>query len=141
MMEVRMMTPRQWESLSEDAFKVVFGEWRPSSKDRIDYALIAEHASHGIFGYVTCRDHDEDTVYWQFGGAFPNAAKKKLAVDGYRAFIRWTMERYDRIYTFIENNNVTMLKLAMHHGFKVVGVRNYEGKILLEHVLDFKKES
>ena len=140
MMEVRMLTPRQWQAIASDAHRVAFGELRSPNKDRIDYALVAEHNSKGIFGYVTAYEHDEETVYWQFGGAFPNSAKTKLAVDGYRAFIRWTMERYKRIYTIIENENTTMLKLAMHHGFRIVGVRNFQGKILLEHVLDFKKE-
>lgn len=139
-MQVTVLNPAQWKVLAKDAHLIVFGEGRAESKDRIDYALVAEHPSVGIFGYVTARELDEDTVYWQFGGAFPNAKKTRLAVDGYRSFISWTLDHgYKRICTFIENENTTMLKLAMFHGFRVIGVRNFEGKILLEHVLDFIK--
>ena len=138
--QVCVLNPAQWKVLAKDAHLIVFNEGRPAGKDRIDYALVAESDSVGIFGYVTARELDEDTVYWQFGGAFPNSKKSKLAVDGYRAFIQWTLEHdYKRICTYIENENTTMLKLAMFHGFRVIGVRNFEGKILLEHVLDFKK--
>ena len=53
------------------------------------------------------------------------------------AFVEWCKPRYKRITTLIENKNTVMLKMAMKVGFRVIGVRNFQGSILLEHLLEF----
>jgi hypothetical protein len=133
-MRVERIEARDWATVSEYAHSYAFGARKPASSDRIDFALLVTH--EGIpQGYVTVRELDHETVYWQFGGAFPKAERSLKVLKGYRLMIDWTRHRYARIRTFIANDNLTMLKLAMKVGFRINGVRLHEGKVLVEHEL------
>lgn len=139
MIEVSKLSSEEWKSYSEDAHKIAFKEIRPASWDRIDYALLGTELGI-LYGYLTARELDAKSVYWQYGGAFPPSMKSPKAVKGYGAFIQYARERYDRITTLVENENITYLKLAFAFGFRVIGVRCFENKIYCELLLDFKKE-
>lgn len=106
--------------------------------DRIDFALLAVTDSGSPAGYVTCRETDNETVYWQFGGAFPSIKGTVLSMRAYEDFINWTRERYSRVYTLIENTNSAMLRMAQKVGFSIIGIKNFKGQILLEHLMEFK---
>ena len=99
-----------WAQLSEKAHLACFNEAKPASMDRIDFALIVEEDSR-MMGYLTCREHDAETLYWQYGGAFRGTRESSLTWKGYQAFVAWTRERYKRITTVIENDNLVMLKM------------------------------
>ena len=115
---------------SETAHLLCFGKSKPASFDRIDYALLAVHDDKPL-AYVTVRELDPDTVYWQFGGVFPMMQKTLLVARCYKQFIDFQTTLCHRISTCIENTNLPMLRLAMAHGFKINGIRNYQG-ILVE---------
>lgn len=128
---IKQVTPHEWAEMGELAHRVVFNEVRPAEMNRIDYALIAEIDGQ-LSGYLTAREFDQETVYWQYGGAFPGTHSSSKAVETYGAFVDWTLERYKFITTLVKNDNVRYLKLAMHFGFRIIGCRNFEGDVLLE---------
>ncbi len=70
-MKLEVIDSKTWALHSEDAHKIAFGKVKPASWDRIDFALLAVDDSEMPMGYITCREHDHETIYWQFGGAFP----------------------------------------------------------------------
>lgn len=129
---------KEWSLLSQDAHLVVFNEIKPPELDRIDFALITRRESDVTpMGYMTCREFDAQTLYWQFGGAFPGTRESSLTFLAYRSFVDFCAKRYARVTTLIENDNFVMLKMAMKVGFKIVGIRVFRGHILLEHLLEF----
>ena len=126
--------PVEWEVVSPDVHRTVFGTEKPSSFDRISYALGVEDGCGKPMAYVTVREHDHESVYWQFGGAFPPAAN---SITAYRAFcelIKYQLAQSQRITFLVENDNENMLRLAMKEGFRIVGVRYFKNHILLEHL-------
>lgn len=135
-MIVDQIFPEDWVEQSEDAHAIVFGTRKPSEWDRLDFVLVVGDG-RTPFGYVTCREHDAKTLYWQFGGAFPETRHTSRSFHGYMAFVEWCKPRYDHVSTLIENDNLVMLKMAMKVGFRIVGVKSFKGKVLLEHLLTF----
>lgn len=135
---VDQISAQEWAQLSEKAHLIAFAENKPAEWDRIDFALLVKRGQN-LMGYVTCRETDAHTLYWQFGGAFPGTRESSLTFSGYRAFVDFCEERYQRITTLIENDNFVMLKMAMKVGFRIVGVRVFRGHVLLEHLLEFPK--
>lgn len=133
--DIDKIDKKDWGRFSEEAHKIAFKEIKPKEWDRIDYALLGRHFDTPM-GYVTCREVDAHTVYWQFGGAFPGTKSTSLSFLTYQGFVNWTKNRYERIVTYIENDNLVMLKMAMKVGFRITGVRVYKDSILLEHTLE-----
>lgn len=135
---VEKISKEQWTGLSEYAHRICFNEVMNASDDRIDYALLViDDKTEDTICYVTVREHDHESVYWQYGGSFDKGSFKSF--HGYMAMVKWTLERYTRISTYIENKNTVMLKFAMAVGYLITGVRTYKGSVLLEHLLE--KES
>ena len=137
---VEKLSPEAWKPLSENAHLIAFNEIKKAETDRIDFALLAVKGHADLLGYITCKEHDSETVYWQYGGAFPGTRETSLSYLGYMAFVAYCKERYKSIVTVIENDNFPMLKMAMKVGFKIIGLRYYSGNkstILLEHILEF----
>lgn len=140
-LEVHQMQPPQWAQFSKNAHKICFSEIREPEMDRIDYALVViDELKRNPVGYITARELDAKSVYWQHGGAFPNSEKTLWAYQAYLKCMKWTKERYDRVTTLVESNNVRYLKMAMAVGFRVIGVRIFKGQVLCELLLDFNKE-
>lgn len=138
-MRIHKLSPQEWSIFSEQAHLLAFDEIRPFLSERIDYALLATSDENKPMGYVTVRELDDESVYWQFGGSFPETRGSMACLKGYRAFLDWHKERYARVATLIENTNIPMLKMAMKVGFLIVGVKNVQGKVLLEHSIEFKR--
>lgn len=136
-MKIEKLSPSEWSLLSEDAHRAAFETVKPREMERIDYALVCSEGSD-LKGYLTAKEMDGETVYWQFGGAFPGTKGTHYTIKGYLAFVRWTKEHYKRIQTRIENTNTAMLHFAMKAGFVIMGVRYVQGSILLELELEFK---
>ncbi len=134
-MEIDQLTPDEWRELSDSAHITCFSELRPAWMDRISYALIAKKGEQ-LCGYITARETDAETVYWQFGGAFPGTRKSARAVEAIEAAIEWTLARYKRITALVENVNLPMLKMALHCGFLIIGVENFHGTILVKLMLE-----
>jgi hypothetical protein len=137
---VERLTADEWRELSEGAHKVVFEEQRPSHFDRIDYALLAVGDDGLPQGYLTARELDSSSVYWQYGGAFPGTKGSSKSFAAYQEFVRWTRERYGRVTTLVQNTNVVYLKMAMSVGFRIIGVRCFHGDVFCELMLEFEEK-
>lgn len=140
MISVERIEKEQWsECFSENAHRICFAEIRPGGWDRIDYALLATEDST-LYGYCTVRELDSESAYWQYGGAFPPAQRSAKAVKSYGAFVDYAKAHYKRVTTYVDNENITYLRLAFTFGFRAIGVRIFDGKIFVELLLDFTKE-
>lgn len=140
MIEISKMSSDEWAMHAELAHKVVFGENRPAEMNRIDFALMA-HNGPTPLTYGTYREVDSQTIYMQYGGAFPGTEKTALAWHAYsRTIDELQSMGYKYATTLIENDNIPMLKFAMKKGFRVIGVRTFEGKILCELLKTFNQE-
>lgn len=124
----------EWERhLAGHAHRAVFGEILPPEYDRIDFALVvAAIGDVGPVGYITCRELDAATVYLKHGGAFPPIKDTVLSYSAFLLALRWCRDNYKRITTLVENTNTVYLKMAMSAGLRVIGIRNFEGLVLLE---------
>lgn len=137
-MQVCRLDKKQWESFSENAHRIAFDRYKDPSLERIDFALLmVDEVSDRPVGYMTCREHDAETVYWQFGGAMPETKGTIHSFRAYEGFVKYASSHYKRVTTLIENTNTPMLKMAMKVGFRIIGVRTYQGSVLLEHLLEF----
>lgn len=135
MVTVRRISAEDWMPVSELAHGVAFGETRPACKDRIDFVIIAEKCGHPV-GYITARETDAESVYWQFGGIF-GGPLGQMGLLSYLDAINLMRQSYSRITTLIHNSNVVMLKLALKCGFLVTGIKTFEGRTLVECSLEF----
>lgn len=131
-MKVVKFTSEQWSKYAETAHLICFDENRPADMNRIDFALVVEEDSVPLC-YTTCREVDSETVYMQYGGAFPSAKGTIKSYAGYGLIIEHLLHNYANITTLIENKNTVMLKFAMKVGFLITGLRNYKNTVLLEH--------
>lgn len=140
MIRIQVLSPEEWAPMAEDAHKTVFGTVRAGALDvNISYALLLVEDPRGEpLAYVTVQEQDEGVVYWKFGGSFPPARNRAGMFRWYETLL--SIERQmgrKRIYTFIENDNLTMLRMAAKAGFRIVGTRNFEGRVLVDHALTF----
>ena len=126
----------EWISMSRNAHLLCFNEERDPMMDRIDFALINERNGEPL-DYTTVRELDAESVYWQHGGSFPNTKGTGTAFYTYKRNSKWCFgEGYKRITTYIENNNLAMLKIALQVGFLVIGTRTFNGHVMLELLLE-----
>ena len=138
MFSVQQVFAKDWIGrFSEDAYLASFGSIRPAELERFDFSIIAIDEGNNISGFITCKEMDSETLYWQNGGAFKNYGKTIHVVGGYRSFLRWAKERYKRVTTRIENTNYPMLKLALSVGFLIIGTCVVNNKIYLELINEF----
>lgn len=138
---IHRIEPKEWgANLSEMSHLLSFGEHRASELDRLDYALILTDELGEISAYVTVKEMDSETVYWQNGGSMPPHRGSIRVMRGYETFIKYARESYKRITTRIENTNIPMLKMALAMGFIVTGTWTFKGRIYLELLNEFSRE-
>lgn len=135
-MRVIKMSSSEWDKYSADAHLICFGEERPAGMNRIDFALTAIEGDIPQ-AYMTCREVDSESVYMQYGGAFPSSKGTIKSFIGYTSMIAELAHRYKRASTLISNKNHAMLKFAMKVGLDIIGIRNFKGEIFLEHLIEF----
>lgn len=122
---------------SEDAHKIVFGKLKPKTFDRIDYALLViDEGTDSPIAYVTVRETDHQTVYWQFGGGLWGQKSIKMA-RCYDEMLKYQGTKSKRMWTRIENENYAMLKLALSRKLKICGVFTMNGSTLVELVKEW----
>jgi RimJ/RimL family protein N-acetyltransferase len=137
-MRVVRIPKESWHSLAEKAHLIVFNETKKPEMDRIDYALVVESDAGIPMQYATCREHDSESVYFQYGGSFPGTKGSPKSLRCMEKIMEWAeFAGYKRISFLVENTNEAMLKLALRCGFLITGIRNYKGRVLLEHIKEF----
>ena len=80
MMKYEVVPKHRWDPIAEDIHKRVFSEDRLASMNRFDFAIYV-HENDKPFGYVTCRETDDKTVYISYGGVIPEARGTTSALD------------------------------------------------------------
>lgn len=136
-LSVNKLDADQWQAYSSYAHLICFHEKDRYQIERIDFALLVINKEiESPVGYITCKEFDAHTIYWQHGGAFPGTIGIPV-YKSYQACIVWAKNKYKRIFTLIENTNKRMLKMAMKVGFDIIGVKNIGGSIMLEHLIEF----
>lgn len=135
-MKLVKVTGDAWRwSFSEAAHKAVFGKLKPAERDRIDFAyLFVKEETDKPIGYVTCRETDSETVYWQYGGILEAYRNSTVGLRVVKAALDMCLSEYERVHCLIENDNRPMLGLALKAGMKITGLRTYGTSVLLEHV-------
>jgi hypothetical protein len=132
MSTILQILPEEWaKRYSENAHRAVFGKIKPASFDRIDYALLYV-VDEKPAGYVTVRELDPDTVYWQFGGLFPWAQKSIRTISMIDETMAFQSKIAKRLVTYVENNNFSMLKFYLSRNLLITGIRHYNGSTLVE---------
>lgn len=133
-MRVEIFSSSEWRELSADAHLTCFGEVNDPSRERINLALMA--VDDAPVAYMTIRELCPETIYLQYGGAFPGTQGTVKSFRGYTLMLSKLSELgYKDALTNIENSNIPMLKFAMKAGFKIIGTRNYDGSVMVEHHL------
>lgn len=137
-MEVFWLAPEEWsKTCAEEAHWICFDEKRPKELNRIDFALLVTDGMEPL-SYMTCMELDSKSVYMQHGGALPPAKDTIKAYRAYEKMLSFLRDNYDRASTFIENENLVMMKAAMKQGLRITGLKYFDGKILLEHSVEWK---
>ena len=141
MITVRPLTKNEWMKMAEEAHLICFNETRPKTLDRIDYALVNVTDKEEILNYCTVKELDAESVYWQFGGAFPNSKGSVHSARSYARNIKWTFENgYKRITTYAKNTNSDMLRVQLKCGFVPIGMRTVQGEVYVEMLLEAPNE-
>lgn len=130
----RKISTEEWGKVSETAHQIVFGEYRPMELDRISFALVVSTGKKD-YAYATCREMDSKSLYWSYVGAFPGTKGSLHSFQAINCMLDWTLLRYQRLNFLIENDNAPALRFAAKLKFKIIGLRNFNGCILLEHML------
>lgn len=135
-MIVHRLEPAQWAELAPHASLISFGTNRPAGVDRVDFALLIERPDTGKpAGYATIQETEWGFAHVQFAGSFPETKSTLHTVRAFVAGLNWLSARYNYITCRVENTNRPMLKLAMAAGFNIIGVRTFDGHVLLDHCL------
>lgn len=132
-MTIEVVNSDDWKKLSENAHVAVFDKRKPSGIERIDYALLFVDSGNVPAAYITCKELDSESLYWQYGGVFQAFRHSITAFRILEQATEWSRERYKNVGFRVENDNLSMLKCAMKVGYRIIGVRIFEGTILLEH--------
>jgi hypothetical protein len=140
-MEICEVSRYEWQAYcAGPAFREAFGYDMDPTFDTVDRSLVVLDSERRPLGYVTLREVNRELVQWRFGGAFRRVSKSVHVQTAYDLLIKKCHEQYLFISTLIETENVPSLKLAMHNGFRIVGTQNYMGQVLVELLLDLRKE-
>lgn len=131
--EVKRIASEDWALLSVDAHVSVFKEGWSHDKERISYALVTVDENDQLVQYTTIKENDAESAYLHYGGTFPNYRGSIRAHKSFQAILVWLLERYKYVSFLTENTNWAMNKFAIHEKFRVIGVRNFNGQVMLEY--------
>lgn len=131
MIRSEFLTKDEWKSYSKAAHQLAFNERWDEDMERIDYAMLLVNDSEPV-AYVTLKVTGENSVYVQYGGAFPNIKGTFLTYKAFAKMIHDLQKIYKKITTLVENNNWGMLKYYWSTKFKVTGLRYFKNSIFLE---------
>lgn len=136
--QVVRIEPDEWAArFSEEIHKLVFKEIKPSFADRISYALLFV-CQEEVVGYLTVRETDHETVYWQFGGVLPGVRRRLLGRGCVAAALEWQKAYSKRVMLYTQNTNLPMLKLALGYGFLVIGTRTFKNWVMVDLIKEFE---
>lgn len=134
-MELQKLTLQEWNELSEVAHLICFNEKRAKEINTFDFCLFISEDDIPM-AYATCIELDKKSVYMQHGGAMPSIAKSIDVTRGYKLMLSYLKENYQQASTRIKNDNIPMIKLALHHGFIINGLDCYSDGETYLHLIN-----
>lgn len=128
----------EWQRhCNEQAFKATFGDALLPTSHLLDLALLAiDTETDRPIGFVTIKNEQRHIARMNVGGMF---VKGHYTAEAFKKAVAWLKGEYKAATMEVENGNVAMLKLAMNHGFLVIGTRHFIGRTFLELFLDFEE--
>lgn len=132
---VLKLTPEEWKDIAKISHLVMFNETRDPEMNRVDFTLLYTKNNYPA-AYLTFMELDSETAYWGHGGVFPNIAKTFEVLKVYNTAIEYSKQKYKRVFTYIKNDNRSMLKMALHVGFKIIGIKFFKNEVYLQHILE-----
>ena len=133
-LNVKRIEKQDWYALAGPAHESVFNETWSADNERIDYTLLTVDEKNVLVQYATIREVDAETGYIQYGGSFPSYKGTTTAFESFRAILGYLYGQYRYVSFLTENTNFPMLKFAIKEKFYIVGMRNFKGHIMLEHL-------
>lgn len=130
-MIINFYSQEQWKEVGEEIHQLVFNEYKSGELARFDFAMVVWEEENPI-AYMTCRETDSESIYIGYGGVFPESRNVSKSVRSTGFLLETLQGTYKRANMLVENSNIAMIKMAFKFGFKVVGVANYRGSILLD---------
>jgi hypothetical protein len=137
--KLELITSEQWKGMSSFAHKISFGKSYPSDFERIDFAILAIDACEIPMGFITVLEFNKNHIYWQYGGVFPGTKNTVNSYKIYSAARDLCAQTYKSVSTFIESDNITMLKFAFKLGFKIIGMKHIFGQNCVELFLNLER--
>jgi RimJ/RimL family protein N-acetyltransferase len=123
----------EWkDKYMSDMYIDSFNAKKEANLEKCDFVLLCRDYKNEAVGFLTCHELDSETLYWQYGGATKKVKNTINVSSHYVSFIKWSLERYKRVTTRIENTNTPMLRIALKCGFLIYGIWNFKNKIYVE---------
>ena len=120
------------EGLMDNLMRGVFHNSAGEDYYRFDFALLCHDGNSVPTSFVTCKEVTKDDVYVDFGGTFPNQ-RGYVTYRNIQDMIKTLSEKYQTVFTHVQNTNYPMLKLYLHEKFEIIGVRvKKDGRIFCE---------
>ncbi len=138
-MDLVVMNKEEWgQRFAEHARKIVFSEAGARALERPDFGMLVIQDGQPV-AYATFKEPDAKSLHLSYGGVFPDWRGKKIASRAFAVGFKWARAQgYERVTFFVENQNTKMLKLAIDSGFRITGLRIWDGRVLLEHTQDLR---
>ena len=127
-----VLEPSFNQSFNLQSFKSRFDQYR-------NILCIEAYDGPKLVGFKIGYALDQDTFYSWLGGVLPEYQQLGVGSELMRQQHQWcTLQKYKKIETKSQNDYVSMIKLNLNFGFRVVGTTSTEAKplkILLEKYL------
>jgi len=131
-MRIERLSKTEWDQISCNAHVAVFKEIKPAYTNRIDYALLMLEEKK-IIGFGTVRELDDESIYWQYGGALEEHRNTPATFRAYCLTADYCFAHgVNNITTIVENTNLSMLKFALKIGFLIIGTKTLDNKVYLD---------
>lgn len=122
------------EQFMENIHKNVFDETVPSHFFKFDECLIAENNDY-LLGYILIKEVTTDMIELAWGGTFKNT-RGFWVKKAFKNSCDLLLQHYKIITFQTKNNNLSMIKLGLNIGFKIVGCTVVNGN---EIFINFSK--
>ena len=122
MIEVVKLPKEEFDLIVKDVHTAVFADTLDVNYFRYDFAMATIHKEK-LISYVLCTERSNEVIELSFGGTVPDERGFK-SVESFHMFLRELSHEYSHAVFQVRNDNLPMLKLALHMGFIISGVNN-----------------
>jgi hypothetical protein len=138
---LKILTPSEWAEIAEVARLKSFGDFRPASFDRIDFAMLLLDDQNRPVGYANGSALTADTWHMKYVAAFHRDVGIHVMGD-FDPIVHGHLRAlgFRRVLTHISPENLPALRFTMKLGYRICGYANFANEPLVELTLDLLKE-